>query len=639
MKSRLWLGLMGVMLAAGVFTAPGTAKAADYSNSRLMDDQVFDRVGSMSEAQIQTFLASKGPCLANYHDVEPIWNGTQWTYTGSVLASRVIYDVAIQWGLNPQVILATLEKEESLVAGTACDGWRYNSAMGYGCPDSGGCNPKYAGFTHQVLWGAWQLKFNKERAYGNTAWDGDGSISYVGLMTEGVRKRCDSCQSFSYDGNATIDGQTIHLYNGTTASLYTYTPHLGQSFPGIFESWFGSVIAVAWDYSFVSASQSSLSFDYGQTTTGTVVLSNAGNATWYADGSVPAGGHPVRLGLQNYGNSPFADPSDPSWLGTRNQIKMTPSVVQPGENATFTFKMTAPYGQIVNYSQNFVPVVDGVGWMRDRGMRFVLSSYTPRYSYVGAYFPPSSLIAGQKVGSNLVIKNTGNGPWYADGAVPTGKHPLRLASYGYQPNPYASPDDSHWLGTRSQVVMSPAVVNPGENATFTFELVGPYASVGGYSFHFLPVLDGVTFLADYGMAFKLSTPAPSYAYGFVSAVNPPVWMTAGSSAAASITLKNTGNVVWRGDAARGHLPAVRLVMSQPWYRSSSFYNSSNAAWLAPSQIAMQTAVVNPGENGQFSFSWKAPATPGSYLEHFAPAMDGVSLMADLGMGFAVNVTP
>jgi hypothetical protein len=220
----------------------GTNSAGAYSNSRMIDNQVFDNAGTMNESAIQSFLNSKNStCLKNYSDVDFNWNGSSWVYgPGTIPASRIIYKAAQQWGINPQVLIATLQKEESLITGASCDGWRYNSAMGYGCPDGGGCNPKYVGFSKQVLWGAWQLKFNRMRAEGHTSWDGDDAVTYGGFMTQGNRARCGSCTVNFYSGYATIDGQSTYLENGATASLYTYTPHLNQSFPGIFEGWFGS---------------------------------------------------------------------------------------------------------------------------------------------------------------------------------------------------------------------------------------------------------------------------------------------------------------------------------------------------------------------------------------------------------------
>ena len=265
------LALPAFLLALFISLAP--AEASAFSPTRLMDDGVFDNSTTMNSAQIQSMfdgtdgkLASGSTCLKAYQTPNFRYDGTLWHYgditttdvndpnyprrwmpsfgPNMIPASQAIAQASQQWSLNPQVLIATLEKEESLISGTSCDVWRYNSALGYGCPDSGGCNPKYAGFSRQVLWGSWQLKFSKERALGNVAWDGDGDITYVGFMTQGTFRRCSTCTANYYDGGAVLDGQRLVLETATTASLYTYTPHLGQSFPGLFEKWFGSVLTV-----------------------------------------------------------------------------------------------------------------------------------------------------------------------------------------------------------------------------------------------------------------------------------------------------------------------------------------------------------------------------------------------------------
>ncbi len=268
------------------------ALATDYSDSRLLDDVILDNTGAMSQGQIRDFLSGAdgrlsggSTCLKNYveHNFHFNSGDGHWYYgdntrsTGdfsspsssltaatwntawgpaNIPAYKIIYQAAQQWGINPQVLLATLQKEETLISGTTCNSARYWSAMGYDCPDSGGTyyysdlgirgtcvkDKAYAGFARQILWGSWQLKFNKERSEGNTAWDGDGSIVYPGYMTKGSWARCDSCTVRSFDGYATIDGHSVFMSNGATASLYSYTPHLGQSFPFWFEKWFGSTI-------------------------------------------------------------------------------------------------------------------------------------------------------------------------------------------------------------------------------------------------------------------------------------------------------------------------------------------------------------------------------------------------------------
>lgn len=252
---KFTIKFLAVFVLATVALLAHGGNAHAYTNSRLIDNYVFDNTSTMSQADIQNFLnARNSTCLKNYTSVNGSWNGSSWSFTGNVPASKIIYDAAQFWGINPQVILATLQKEQTLITGTSCPSWRYNSAMGYACPDSGGLydypdigvyqtcvnNKNYAGFSRQVWWGAFQLKFNKERAIGNVNWGDNGSLTYVGYMTQGTYRRSASGPLTYYSGYATIDGQSIYLENGATASLYSYTPHLGQSFPGIFESWFGS---------------------------------------------------------------------------------------------------------------------------------------------------------------------------------------------------------------------------------------------------------------------------------------------------------------------------------------------------------------------------------------------------------------
>lgn len=236
MKKAIFAVFLIAIQIVLVFGNTQTAKA--YSNNNLISDQVFDNAGTMDTAGIQNFLNQfPNSCLKNYSAAYP---NSYSSYGGAVSAATVIRRAADLWGLNPQVILAKLEQEESLVRGNAgCAGWRYNSAMGYACPDSTGCNPAYAGFSQQVTKGAFQLKFNKEVSVGNGNWQENGDIVYGGYMTQGTRKRCNTCASVYYDGYATIDGNLVHMDTGATASLYSYTPHVPSSFPSIFVTFFG----------------------------------------------------------------------------------------------------------------------------------------------------------------------------------------------------------------------------------------------------------------------------------------------------------------------------------------------------------------------------------------------------------------
>lgn len=284
-----------VLLSLPVFIGVNQAFAA-FDKNYLIDDKLFTDTDSMSAAEIQSFLESKGSLLANWKDDvtmrRPGDNCVVHHATG-MTAAQIIYEASKGWRaqvynsngcaiqgaywdqpaysnyklptVSPKVILSTLQKEQSLITAdgtysknsdayknpTCCSSNQYKLAyaMGYGVPDSGSINKKYLGFYNQVNWAAWQFRFNFERSTGNTSWDGVGNITYGGPMIKGSYKRCASCATQSFDGYYPIDGSSLYMGNRSTASLYYYTPHTypgyhgNYNFVNFYEDWFGPVHA------------------------------------------------------------------------------------------------------------------------------------------------------------------------------------------------------------------------------------------------------------------------------------------------------------------------------------------------------------------------------------------------------------
>ena len=271
MKYTLRLG--GVLLAIAVLvfslvhTVPVSADA--FNSSRIIDDSIFDNTGTMNASQINSWLNSvfgSTSCISTDHgfsapDPTGYSPGGGYTYGGNVSGGQVIYDAAQAYGLNPQVILATLEKESSVVSGGASYGCHYiNTAMGYGCTDSSSCpsDPSTeSGFSQQVIHAAWLLKFGEQRSEGNVGWDvqltnfpesgdrwnnsDDPQSCYSGPMTQGTFQICPGGPSTFYDGYTNIDGSSVLMDDGATAALYHYTPHFpgNENFFSIFTDWFG----------------------------------------------------------------------------------------------------------------------------------------------------------------------------------------------------------------------------------------------------------------------------------------------------------------------------------------------------------------------------------------------------------------
>lgn len=269
---------------------PTKQASADFLANRIIDDAVFDNANAMNAAQIDGFLNQfPNSCISpnsgfdavvpnGYNPNEGFKYSSTYGTAGTIIAAS-----AQVYGINPQVLLVTLEKEQSLVTGrsitTYCnngDQHKYAAAVGYGCPDSGtthsysglnlyrrnGVNvtetgttcvnsASKAGFAQQVIRAAWLLKFGEQRSKGNVGWaviqgswdnSDDPQSCYGGPMIEGTFARCPSGGATYYDGYITIDNTAVHIETGGTAALYWYTPHFhgNQNFSTLFTQWFGN---------------------------------------------------------------------------------------------------------------------------------------------------------------------------------------------------------------------------------------------------------------------------------------------------------------------------------------------------------------------------------------------------------------
>lgn len=216
---------------------PSYASAAslDYTD-HPMDDSLFRASFTMTAQDIQNFLVSKNSGLTNFSDIEDCGSssGAHYSFYATYyhcgtrqVAAQIIYDAAQAYGINPQAILATMQKEQSLITTPNPTASQLNYAMGYGCPDSGGCS--FAGFFNQVDNGTWQFRTDYELSSGNNYW-GYTPASYP----------CN--HATRYYNNPLVPGQDVIFIddygtgyarfvipNASTATLYCYTPHV---FPG-----------------------------------------------------------------------------------------------------------------------------------------------------------------------------------------------------------------------------------------------------------------------------------------------------------------------------------------------------------------------------------------------------------------------
>jgi hypothetical protein len=236
MRAGVWVAAiataLGLLVAASpvnATTAPPavgadivkTADLSKFQAGNIMSDGVFFNSNTMSPAQIQSFLESKVPtCQAGYTCLKDWYDTSRSTtadamcgaYSGGYAerASTIIYKVAQACGINPQVILATLQKEQGLVTHVWPSEWRYTIAMGQGCPDTAACDTRYYGFFNQVYGAAWQFK-----RYANPP----GTSNYFNWYAPG------KTWNVRWHPNAACGSSPVYIQNQATANLYYYTPY------------------------------------------------------------------------------------------------------------------------------------------------------------------------------------------------------------------------------------------------------------------------------------------------------------------------------------------------------------------------------------------------------------------------------
>jgi hypothetical protein len=215
------VGLVAVVGASLAFSAPQSAEAAnaaDFDPGFIISDSVFFNANAMGEAEIQSFLRSQLPSCAQSLGVACLPNYTETTnsraatsrcaaYSGAANepASRIINRVAKACGINPQVLIVTLQKENGLVTKGSPSAGAYRTAMGYACPDTAACDSAYFGFFNQVYSAASQF------------------IRY-GVTPTNWRYRPGQV-AVQFHPNAACGSTVVNIANQATANLYNYTPY------------------------------------------------------------------------------------------------------------------------------------------------------------------------------------------------------------------------------------------------------------------------------------------------------------------------------------------------------------------------------------------------------------------------------
>lgn len=267
------LGMLVFMMSVGVFLYPSKHAFANYDGGLVVDDATFLNSSTMNEEAIQNFLISKNSGLASksfYFDCASTGMSDQYYKSAgapcnqNVRAATILYYASQIYGINPQVVLATLQKEQSLITSPTPSSWQINQAMGYGCPTTGTCNGD-SGFLYQIDNGVWLLRYHMERARGNMDYWWHSTSWVCGTEKNFYKPSLYPKQNVNFYDEDNVYYRTHYIDSAATSSMYCYTPHAYNNPQGLyglppygttgryysgsynfvlwFERWFGSTIS------------------------------------------------------------------------------------------------------------------------------------------------------------------------------------------------------------------------------------------------------------------------------------------------------------------------------------------------------------------------------------------------------------
>lgn len=694
--------------------APSSAQAFDAG--RIIDNGVFTNTSTMSISDIQGFLNSKVSSCETFHapgtgsqGEQPPWrclrdyaeNPTtkennldgRVVPAGGKSAAQIIWEVSQAHGVNPQVILVTLQKENGLINDSWPYDWQYRTAMGMGCPDGAPCDDQYFGFYNQVNQGVRHLK-----CYYNAS-EGTPCSGFFTPYTKG------SGRFVKYHPNGACGGTNVNILNGATAALYSYTPYQpnqasldagfgtgdgcssygNRNFFNYFNLWFGSTYTPA--YAVGYAGQSAYPTVYaGESITVNITYKNIGALNWYDDVSAAgAGASPVHLstshplnrfslvgtlwgGDQNRPSGTFSKVLDAS--GT--PYTTNPHVVKPGEHGRFEFQIFGPTNIAPGvYREYFQPIVEGGDTMNDAGTFMdvtILPTYSSAFYRQGLY---ATLAPNATQNTFIDYKNTGNQSWYDDDSIsgaPTGTKPVHLATtrplnrfslvgtlWGGQQNRPALRFGNVYESNGTTLAANQHIVQPGQIGRFPIKFYGPAnLPPGTYREYFQPVVEGGDTMNDPGTFLDATLVPATYGSQYAGQSTYPI-VVRGSTVDSYLQYKNIGNQAWYDDAGLGSAPSGTKPVHLSTTRSLNRFSLVGTAWggdqnrpttSPPSSARNFQAVyesdgvtlaanqhsVQPGQIGRFGIKFFGPTnlSPGKYREFFQPIIEGGTTMNDPG---------
>lgn len=231
---------------------------------------------------------------------------------------------------------------------------------------------------------------------------------------------------------------------------------------------------------------------------------------------------------------------------------------------------------------------------------------TPRNSAPSGQTIAASMTAGQTYTVTVTMTNTGADTW--------------AKADGFQ---LRSMNGATWTTTSVDLGTTDAIA-PGQSKKFSFRVVAP-ATGGAYPMQWTMAKDGIPFGTPSTLA-NVSVSVRQNAAYYVSQTIPTT-VKAGSTFTVKVTMKNVGTTTW--SAAAGQ----QLATTDP---------DMNAIWQTVTVPLAPTDAIAQSQQKTFTFTCRAPATPGNYtirwrMYRSAPAFTG--FFGDKTTTKTIAVTP
>jgi hypothetical protein len=440
----------------------------------------------------------------------------------------------------------------------------------------------------------------------------------------------------------TVDGHKVALYNcnaagtdlgsGTITSLVTNLPAGTNVAPGgshtftvtvtapsttgtynvnwrmawTGQYWFGTnvagtltVVDPVMDSVTVSATGSKL-MKVGSTQTVTITMRNTGNINWQPK----VDGHDVAL---------FAYDPATNNLGT-NAFGFIRANLPAGANvphdgtATFSLPLTAPTTP-GSYEFHVRMAWAGKYWF-GTDMTIEMDVSPPLMdAYPMSNTLPISMNIGETKGVTVEMQNNGNINWqpFVDG------HEVALFEY----DPATNGLGTGAFGTKRIPLPAGSTVLPGVNHVFAFNITAPKIP-GSYDLTFRMAHAGVKWFGPWVTQTVIVTQPNMNAHLVSSSV--PSTMVHGSTQSVTIVMQNTGSTTWQ-QSLYGHNMGL--------YEFNPYLGSLGSGKFGITAIPIPAGVTVPTTSTRsFTFTIKAPSTPGNYLLDFKMAWAGMTWFGD-----------